>query len=62
MTTWHADESAAEVAAFFFGAGEQARTLLVAVIDARDAELATQLVEQTRLPGRWIGRHATWSP
>lgn len=49
MTTWHPDESAAEVAAFFFGAGEQARTLLVAVIDARDAELATQLVEQTRL-------------
>jgi hypothetical protein len=49
LTTWHDDESAADVAAVFFDAGEEAGTLLVAVIEARDAELATQLVEQTRL-------------
>ena len=49
LTTWHDDESAADVAAVFFDAGEEAGTLLVAVVEARDAELATQLVEQTRL-------------
>lgn len=49
LTTWHDEESAAEVAAVFFGAGEAVGTLLVAVIDERDAELATRLVEQSRL-------------
>ncbi len=47
MTTWHDDEPAADVAEFFLNvAGAKEGSLLVAVMETDDAELANLLVKQ----------------
>jgi hypothetical protein len=47
MTTWHSDETPAEVAEFFFNiAAAKERTLLIVAVEANDSELAGLLVQQ----------------
>lgn len=48
MTTWHDEEPAEEVIEFFFNvAAASEKTLLVAVLESNDAELATMLIRKT---------------
>jgi hypothetical protein len=47
MTTWHDDETAADVAEFFFNvAGVKENSLLIAVMEESDVDLANLLVQQ----------------
>lgn len=49
VTTWHDDETADEVARFFFEvAGAKEGSLLVAVLDSSDAETKRRLLQRTR--------------
>ena len=50
MTTWHENETARDVTAFFFNiAAVNERTLMVVVLDPNESQLARLLLEQASI-------------